>query len=72
MRPTIHDMITQDLGYCCEFWFFSYYRQTSLIAARLGVSPRAVRYHKADNKACGLCQKKEGCLMISLGAPNRR
>ena len=44
--PTIASLI-RDLGYCCEARFFSLYRQTSLIAARLGVSDRAVRYRKA-------------------------
>lgn len=45
--PTIHSMITEDLGYCCEQQFFRLYKQTSLIAARLGVTTRAVKYHKS-------------------------
>lgn len=40
-------MIVDDLGYCCPWFFFVHYRQTALIAARLGVTPRAVRYAKA-------------------------
>jgi len=62
-RPTINSMITEDLGYCCEYFFFSLYRQTSLIAARLGVSPRTIRYHKAASKRGQVvCEKKDCCM----------
>ena len=61
-RPTIASLV-RELGYCCEARFFSLYRQTGLIAARLGVSDRAVRYRKAMFKAgllpyCAKCQSK--------------
>jgi hypothetical protein len=58
-RLTIRLMIVEDLGYCCPYFFFSHFRRTPLIAARLGVTPRAVRYARAD---CGTCEGKEGCL----------
>lgn len=59
MRPTVKSMITEDLGYCCTWFFFTRFRQTGLIAARLGVTPQAVRQNKAS---CGGCAKAEGCL----------
>lgn len=49
MRLTIKSLIEVDLGYCCEWMFFWIYRQnryTPIIAARLGVSLRAVQQHK--------------------------
>jgi len=60
--PTILSLIRK-LGYCCEHRFFSLYRQTGLIAARLGVSDRAVRYRKAMFKAkelprCERCRSR--------------
>jgi len=55
-RPnTITSMITRDLGYCCEWYFFSRYHDTELIAARLGVTARAVRKHKAAELKCQDC-----------------
>jgi hypothetical protein len=64
---TIAALITEPppsgLGYCCEWFFFSRYRQTALIAARLGVTPRAVRYHKEAWRACECsCEGKANCL----------
>ena len=58
-RPTVERMVTEDLGYCCLWFFFSRFRQTGLIAARLGVSPQAIRQNKAS---CGGCKGREGCL----------
>lgn len=46
-RLTVASMITHDLGYCCEFKFFSLYKDTPLIAARLGIDERTVRKRKA-------------------------
>ena len=47
------------MGYCCPFAFFSIFRRTDLIAARLGVHPATVRRAKAkvDDKEW----KCEGC-----------
>src|SRR5574343_539830 len=62
---TVSNYITQDLGYCCEWLFFSLYSDTSLIAARLGVGVRAVRYHKKRQRegelhcrGCNNCMKE--------------
>ena len=46
-RLTVASMITHDLGYCCEWRFFSLYKDSELIAARLGIDERTVRKHKA-------------------------
>lgn len=52
---SIKSMIVKDLGYCCEGRFFDLYPQTTLIAARLGVSERAIRKHRAAAKHCASC-----------------
>lgn len=63
-RPnSVSYLITQGLGYCCEYAFFSRYKNTEMIAARLGVTPRAVNLHKAmvrDGKL--LCEGASRCL----------
>lgn len=58
-RPTVESMVTKDLGYCCLWFFFSRFRKTGLVAARLGVSPQAIRQNKAS---CGGCKGREGCM----------
>lgn len=62
MRPTIKTLITQDLRYCCVWAFFSIFKKTPEIAARLGVSERAVRYAKAEVRKRGKCEGCERCL----------
>jgi hypothetical protein len=58
-RLSIRSMIVEDLGYCCPWFFFSRFRRTALIAARLGVTPQAVR---ACRSTCGGCEGKPECL----------
>ena len=62
---TLDFLITHGLGYCCEYSFFTYFRNkaTRLIAARLGVTTRAVRAHRAAVR-CGRlkCECRERCL----------
>ena len=61
--PTIASMITEDLGYCCVTFFFSRYKKTALVAARLGVSARAVRYaREADRLHPCVCEGREACM----------
>lgn len=52
---SVEHLITDGLGYCCEWYFFSLYHDTSLIAARLGVSERSIRRHKAAELCCQDC-----------------
>lgn len=62
-RLTIKMMIEEDLGYCCEWAFFDLFKRTALIAARLGVTTRAVKYHKAAvREGCKTCEGKPNCL----------
>lgn len=68
-RDSLHYLICTSLGYCCEWKFFSLYHSTSLIAARLGVSPRAVRLHKAQARDGQL--RCEGCPNCMLAAGRR-
>lgn len=46
MRITVKSLICDPsgLGYCCEHLFYSRYKSCPLIAARLGMSVRAVEY----------------------------
>lgn len=46
-RISVHKLITDDLGYCCTWLFFKLYPGSDLIAARLGVTTRAVRMNRA-------------------------
>ena len=62
-RVTVTSLITQDLGYCCPWFFFKHFRRTSLIAARLGVTERAVRYAKAAvDDGVEVCRNCPGCM----------
>jgi len=62
-RPTVKHLICDGLGYCCEYGFFCLHRRTALIAARLGVSDRAVRYHKMAFKQGGFkCEETVRCI----------
>lgn len=66
-RVTVESLICEGLGYCCEFAFFTCFKRTGLIAERLGVEPRTVRYHKmafVDGKT--KCEKKPTCLKGKL------
>jgi hypothetical protein len=58
-RPTILSMVTQDLHYCCLWFFFTRFRKTAVVADRLGVTTRAVRMNKA---ACGGCKETSNCM----------
>jgi len=63
----VADLITDGLGYCCEYIFFHYYKDTSMIAARLGVTTRAIRKHKAAFAAGELrCENCKNCLCHKL------
>jgi hypothetical protein len=68
---SIPELVTNDLGYCCVYFFFTRYRKTALIAARLGVTDRAVRYVKArvrDGES--KCTECERCLLKQMRTPN--
>lgn len=63
----MESLIREGLGYCCLWAFFARYKRTGMIAARLGVTERAIRYHKADFRAgCLKCEKREKCLKEHL------
>ena len=62
-QPLFHKLITEGLGYCCEWFFFSRYGRTDLIALRLGVSKRLVQYARARarNGECS-CEHAPNCM----------
>lgn len=51
-RISIPSMICKDLGYCCTYAFFTIHKDNALVAARLGVTSRAVRYRRAETQQC--------------------
>lgn len=56
------ELITDSLGYCCEWFFFDHYQDNELIAARLGVSERTIRRHReAAEKDVGYCNNCPKC-----------
>jgi len=61
---SIASLITTGLGYCCEAYFWERFKNvsTELIAARLGVTERAVRTHRAAYRQGEFeCQKNVKC-----------
>ena len=74
-QPSLPSLVEQDLGYCCTWFFFTHYRSTSLIAARLGLSQRTVQTWKARVLSGELkCNGRESCLhaRITLAGDPRR
>lgn len=73
-RVTLLSLIQSPaMGYCCEFAFFSKHKRTAMIALRLGISDRAVRYRKAlYNEGKLKCLNFDKCLKARLtkGAHN--
>ena len=67
VKKLICDPRPYGLGFCCTFAFFKLHKQTGLIAARLGIGERTVRYHKmAFKDGCLKCQEKGNCLKGKL------
>ena len=66
-RNTVESLI-RDLGYCCMWGFFRFVsKRTGMIAARLGVTERAVRYAKAKFASAEIrCENRESCLKCKL------
>ena len=66
-RITVKALITEQkpygLGYCCLWAFFRLHKRTGMIADRLGVCDRAIRYHKMAFKDGMLrCEHSARCL----------
>lgn len=68
-RQTVDKAIREGLNYCCLYAFFSLFKDTDLIAARLGFDKRSIRYHKAAFAAGHYrCYGRPGCLQGKLDA----
>lgn len=66
-------MVTQDLGYCCEFAFFALFKKTLQVAERLGVSRQAVqKKRRAFREGLMKCENCEKCLKKSGNFPQWR
>ena len=63
MRPTVRNLIVHGLGYCCPWFFFQCFRQTQVIADRLGCHKRTVRKLKSacDNEL-SVCENAGKCM----------
>jgi hypothetical protein len=74
-RPTVYRAITEDLGYCCPWFFFTHFKRTSTIALRLGFSQRQVQMLKAQCvNGERPCEGKDSCMhkLITLeGSPRK-
>jgi hypothetical protein len=67
MSKIMKHLITDGLGYCCPYAFFSLYRPTRLIVARLGVGRRTVQEWKLKMKEGELtCECTHKCLREKL------
>lgn len=66
-RVQIKTLLCDGLGYCCPYAFFRLYKRTAMIADRLGVTPRAIRYWKAKYRAGELqCERKDRCMLAAI------
>lgn len=66
-RITVKHLICEGLGFCCEYAFFKLQKRTGLIADRLGVTDRAIRYHKLAFKDGNMaCERRDKCLKGKL------
>lgn len=67
----LRNLITS-MGWCCEYAFFRCYKQTGMIAARLGADDSTVRKHKARFK-CGelKCERCQNCKLAAIRRAGR-
>ena len=64
-RTLVKSLITESLGYCCEYFFFTRYPNAGLVAARLGISLAAAKDHKSRVVHGGeTCRKCKGCFLL--------
>ena len=70
-KITVKSLITEGgLGYCCPWIFYSRYKSTTLIAARLGMSVRAVEYGmNSFRKGEFKCEGKPNCMVKIMRRP---
>lgn len=63
MRTTLQSAICSDLGYCCQWFFFTHYRNTQVISDRLGLATRTIREGKAAvDSGTSVCANAANCL----------
>jgi hypothetical protein len=59
--------LISSLGYCCPYAFIRLFKQTGLIAARLGCSERTVRWWKAKFKTKAIvCEQRSCCQLAEI------
>lgn len=75
-RSLIRRLVVEEMHYCCPWWFFTTFRQTGVIADRLGLHPATVRAAKQkvdDGEWC--CENHPHCLrrrLTKLLLPRKR
>ncbi len=73
-RPNCRSLITEDLGYCCPWFFFTHFRKTQVITDRLGLHYKTVQAAKREALA-GKCEGRANCMhaLVTLeGSPRKR
>lgn len=66
-NPSSFPVLVRSLGYCCPYGFIRCFKQTGLIAARLGCDPRTVRRWKAKFKLKEIkCEGGNACLLPAI------
>lgn len=67
MPKIIESLVEDDLHYCCPFAFFSLYKETRMLEARLGVSDRQIRVWKQKLREGKItCKGKPDCLRCRM------
>ena len=65
--PPLRTLVTQDLGYCCPWMFFTLFTSAQLVADRLGCTRQAVtNWQRACREGDLKCEKMKECLKIKL------
>ena len=63
------------LGYCCPWFFFQHFRHSETVAARIGVTSRAIRLAKARvDSGEDKCEGRANCMHARVtleGSPRR-
>jgi hypothetical protein len=62
-RITVRLLVTQDLKYCCLWFFLTRFRRTRLVADRLGLTDQAIRACRSRVRSGEeKCEGRENCM----------
>lgn len=67
MRITFKTLVVNGMGYCCTWAFFRVNQKVAHIAVRLGITVRAVYYHRCAFEAGTMrCENSARCMKARL------